>query len=738
MIVFKVFLLLAIAVPWLSGIAVWAWGKRCRELGGIIAALVSLSIFIASILLYPQVYGEHPRIIVNGFFMGNINFTINPLGYLFILLTTIVWFAASLFSVWYMSTDINAGRYYCFFLATLGATLGVFLSGDMIGLFAFFEVMSLSSFMLVIHLQSREAIEAGKLYLFMSIFGSLLALMGIFMMYHTAGTLEIAVLYGALSNAGKKGFAVYMLIMFGFGVKAGVVPFHIWLPRAHPAAPAPASAILSGVLLKTGIYGILIASRIFLGDGLPVAGAVMFLGAITMVVGALSAYKSSNLKRLLAYSSMSQMGYVILSIGSGLALGKAGWLGYAGGIYQAVNHGIYEAMLFLVAGYLYVTTHSLRIEELRGVGKKAPSLALFLILGVAAISGFPGLNGFIGKTLIHEGLTEVVHHSEIPYSWVFEILFILGSALTAAYSLKLLVYLVPGIYKGEQISGISPKHSRCVYLALSVLSACIIVAGILPQKVLYLLKPFLGGEDSTIQPFTAYTLLNAVKIYIYGGIIFSVFSLQRLVPVDKIISKLEGRISDVTGSFCNIKESLYNYRGGETLRGTGRFSRGKNALLSLLIFLFGAVRSSITAVDRGLNFETWLYKPVVTGLYRALHSIFIKVDRNIDALYTFCTSFLTGIYPSESTGMAEDGNCVTFQFKERGALYRRYSDAASKKAVTHIREAGRNVRKYLEDKEYKTLNLNVGVIIFAVVVVVLMLIFGLYTPLARGGMHLTG
>ena len=181
--------------------------------------------------------------------------------------------------------------------------------------FTFFEIMSFTSYALVIHDEDDYSHEAGDTYITMAVAGGLVLLMGLFLMYNYTQTLEISQLYDKIYTIGNMKYVISALIIIGFGVKAGMFPLHNWLPKAHPAAPAPASAILSGILLKTGIFGILVTSQIIMKGDIYISTAIFVLGLINMFLGGLLAIFQRNIKRILAYSSMSQMGYILVGIG---------------------------------------------------------------------------------------------------------------------------------------------------------------------------------------------------------------------------------------------------------------------------------------------------------------------------------------------------------------------------------------------------------------------------------------
>jgi len=347
------------------------------------------------------------------------------------LIAVFMWSVAGVFSREYMAHYKNKGRYYVFFWATFLATAGVFLSADLYTTFIFFEIMSFTSYVWVAFDEKPDSLRAAQTYLAVAVIGGMVMLMGLFLLYDVLGTLDMeeigpaakAVLTGketfengqAVHVAG--GFAsakvqLYVaggLMLFGFGAKAGCFPLHIWLPKAHPVAPAPASALLSGILTKAGVFGIIIVScTMFGGDGgwgLLIAG----LGLVTMFLGALLAVFSVNLKRTLACSSVSQIGFIMTGIGMSCLLSWAGegnLLAVRGAFLHMVNHSLIKLVLFLCAGAVFMNLHQLDLNDIRGFGHGKPALCFCFLMGALGIGGIPLWNGYVSKTLLHEGIVE--------------------------------------------------------------------------------------------------------------------------------------------------------------------------------------------------------------------------------------------------------------------------------------------------------------------------------------------
>ena len=244
---------------------------------------------------------------------------VDPTALIIALATAFVWLLATIFGTSYMRGEHARARFDAFMLLTLAGNIGVLLAGDYFTLFVFFEVMAIASFVLVIHGQNPQSMQAGRLYLYMSVIGGLVLLGGVMTLAAFTGTTDIVPLGDRLAELPPwLSLAIPMAILVGFATKAGMFFLHVWLPEAHPVAPSPASALLSGLMVKVGVYGILRTSTILLipgdeagGQLMQTVGLVLILGAVaTMIVGMVNASFCSNCKELLAYSTISQVGFI--------------------------------------------------------------------------------------------------------------------------------------------------------------------------------------------------------------------------------------------------------------------------------------------------------------------------------------------------------------------------------------------------------------------------------------------
>ncbi len=450
----------AIFLPMAAAIPCYAVGRSHKAARDYLADIVTGITFIVCLCLAIQtitnrdvsgILVEIPYICGMG-----LHFTLDGFRGLYGAVAAFMWFMSTLFSREYFEHYRNRNRYYLFLLLTLGATEGVFFSADFFTTFIFFEMMSFTSYVWVAHDEKKDSLRAAGTYLAVAVIGGLVMLMGIFLLYDVTGTLyfhNLTGISGLLMNDHANLTQLWtagLCLLFGFGAKAGAFPLHIWLPKAHPVAPAPASALLSGILTKAGMYGILILTAcLFLGSFLW-GGLILVIGICTMVIGALLAVLSVDLKRTLACSSVSQIGFILTGVGMSGLLGTENAMAMRGSLLHMVNHSLIKLVLFMAAGVVFMNVHKLDLNEIRGFGRKKPLLHYIFLMGVLGIGGIPLWNGYVSKTLIHESIVTYITLIRsgavtglFPASFMkgVEWIFLASGGLTIAYMTKLYVCL---------------------------------------------------------------------------------------------------------------------------------------------------------------------------------------------------------------------------------------------------------------------------------------------------------
>lgn len=436
----------------------------------------------------------------------------------------LLWLASLLFSLSWFKPHADNRRYMLLMGATCTGILITFLGGDFLTLFLGFELMSLASWGLVIHNQAEEAYSAGGLYLYLGVAGGLLLLTSLALIYYYTGSFA----FDAAFPEGVPVETITLLMLAGFGVKAGMVPVHIWLPEAHPAAPVPASALLSGILIKTGAYGVL--RTLGLAAGIPevlrtLGLTVLLLGIITMTLGVVMALLQHEAKRMLAYHSISQMGYILTGLGVAAFLGAHGGEGLAGGVYHMLNHSVFKALLFLSAGSVYLYTHHLNLYKLGGMYRLLPITFGLALIAAMGIAGFPGLNGFASKTMLHHSLLAAVE--ALPRLAWTEKVFMVVSAGTVCSFIKFIWLIFAGKPKEDLHAPDRKIEVWPMVTGMSLLGAAVIVLGAFPNLVVdKLLVPALSGLESFgiahvhAHIYSWHSLLDIAKAFALGAVIF--------------------------------------------------------------------------------------------------------------------------------------------------------------------------------------------------------------------------
>lgn len=554
---------LIIGIPFIGAFITYLAGRKNERAGDVLLAAFSCLVFVLSVLLF---FGNGAGFDLDGILGFGLHFQTDGFRKVYALVTALMWAFTSLFSLEYFQEEReNIGRYRFFVLLTLGATEGVMLSADLMTSFVFFEILSFTSFTWVIHEETREAIRAGYTYLFIAVIGGLVLLMGLLLLKHSAGTLRFDLLNEAVrsvsSGSGKREvFAGAICILLGFGAKAGMFPVHVWLPKAHPVAPSPASALLSGILTKVGIYGILMTSLTALFGNRGYGLVILLLGLITMVLGAVLALFSVNLKRTLACSSMSQIGFILTGIAMNLLLTsygseEAAVTALPGLMLHMVNHSLIKLALFMLAGVVVMNLHELDFNVIRGYGRKKPLLLVSFALGALGISGVPLFNGYISKTLLHEGIVEGIHECGDLAGLLHaaEWIFLISGGITFAYMLKtfLCVFVERNEDAAKQAEYDEDKRGAN-YLSTCVIFLSALLCAVLGQPFVTLrLAAFMTGNEEILH-FSAFSLTN-----LKGGLIsLTIGALLYGIIVRHVLMK-ERRYLNRWPSSLDLEEGFY-------------------------------------------------------------------------------------------------------------------------------------------------------------------------------------
>jgi hydrogenase-4 component F len=422
---------------------------------------------------------------------------VDALSALMVVLIGVIALAASVYSVRYLrlegliqrvGEDAAARRtriFYGLLLWFFGTMLWGCVTNNVVMLYVAIEATTLTSGLLVAFYWDRRALEAGYKYLMLLTIGITFALFGCVLIYAAAAATKQlsggnALLISEvravvrLIPGGTAALAIAFLVI-GFGTKAGIAPFHFWLPDAHAEAPTPVSALLSGVMIKMALYAMVRTVSIFYPSWPRVSVFLVALGVFTMVLGIVMAMTQDDLKRLLAYSSVSQMGYVLAGVGLGT------YLGCYGGLYHLLNHALYKSMLFLSVGAVIHATGVRRISELGGLRHRMPITSGCFLLGALAIAGFPPLNGFWSKLTIYLALAKAG-------LWWAAIIAVAAGFLTMA----VMVRAAFRVFWGDPHASAVPEPAvrevpAVMWLPMVTLGALCLLLGLYPQAAYPLL-----------------------------------------------------------------------------------------------------------------------------------------------------------------------------------------------------------------------------------------------------------
>ena len=405
-------------------------------------------------------------------------FRVDDLGCLFAVVVSLVWLLSGIYAFEYMKHEREEKRYFGFYVMVYGVLHGLVFAGNMVTFYLFYELMTLLSMPLILHNRSREAVMGGLKYLFYSLFGAYMVLFGLFFLNRYALTLEFLP-GGVLDPAAVAGHETLLLwvafsMIVGFGVKAGMFPLHGWLPTAHPVAPAPASAVMSGIVVKMGVLGMIRVVYYLVGAdflrGSWVQTVWLILSLVTVFMGSMRAYREKGLKKRLAYSTVSQVSYVIF----GLMLLNP--MALQGALYQAIFHAIAKNALFMAAGAIIYKTHLTQVSQMRGIGVAYPITLWCFALASLSLVGIPPSGGFVSKWMLAQGAMDMLRYPGIT-------ILMLSALLTAGYLLPL---VTNGFFPGKDFSRQQPyttfkqKDTWLMWISMSVLAVAVIVLGMFP------------------------------------------------------------------------------------------------------------------------------------------------------------------------------------------------------------------------------------------------------------------
>jgi proton-translocating NADH-quinone oxidoreductase chain N len=435
---------------------------------------------VVSVLLLPKVL-ENPVIVSIGGWQpaSSINLVAGPVGVFLSAVIAFVGLLVSIYAVDYIREGATE-KYHMLFLLLLTGATGVVLTGDIFNLFVFFEILCISSYALVAYAGDKAGIESAVKYLIQGAVGSSLLLIGIGLLYGLFGTLNMADIARNLETASPVSVFVPMaLIVSGLGVEAAMFPLNAWLPDAHSSAPSSVSAVLSGIAIEVGLYAVVRIVFTVFGVSLDTTSNFLLflavLGILTLLIGEMCAFSQKNIKRMLAYSSIGQMGLILF------ALAMATSYAVAGGLFQLLSHTLSKALLFLAAGYMIYRAGSLEISALEGMGRKMPITSLAFTIGAFSLVGLPPFIGFPSKFLI-------VRAALATQESLFFVLIgaaLLATVIEAAYFFRIVQVLY---FRGANIELRRKEVPAVALVPIIVFVILILGIGIYPKPIIGVLN----------------------------------------------------------------------------------------------------------------------------------------------------------------------------------------------------------------------------------------------------------
>ncbi len=469
-----------IILPLLASPVIYLTGRLTRKLGrGWIPCLVATGALAADSIFLIMTATELGQTGPLNFSLGSISLRMDGLSLLLAGVALGLGCLVSLFSGPYLSAEDGQEKYYAMLVMMVSMIMGLGCATDLFNLWVWFEAMAITSYLLVAFYRDQAgALEAGIKYLVQSAAGSMLILVGISLVFAVTGTLNLAEIQGRVTPSAAF-IAAGALFIIGFGVKAALVPLHTWLPDAHSQAPSGISAMLSGVVIEAGLVALLRILPALFAATTSWATILMAFAALNMLVGNLMALRQTQVKRLLAYSSVAQVGYILLGIGITLQTGTSG--GAQGSFFHLFNHAMMKGLAFLSAGVLLYTLHiakgehkALTIDDLSGASRRYPLAALTLSLAVISLGGLPPLAGFMSEWQIFAAGFQ----SQNP--WIIGL--VIFAALNSVLSLAYYAPLINTMYRQKPSKSVQNGMRMPVMMAvpLVMLSAALVVFGVWP------------------------------------------------------------------------------------------------------------------------------------------------------------------------------------------------------------------------------------------------------------------
>lgn len=451
-----------------------------KFVAGTVATVFAFLSFLFAIILANDIWQNGP----DTYTLGGSVLLAEPLGIFLILVATALTVVVSMYSTAYMRKEGRQEYFFPLLLLMTAGIVGIGMASDLFLLFVFYELMCITSYALVAFRKNKwDSVEAGMKYVLLSAAGSAFAIFGIALIYSQAGSLA----FSAVLINNTTSLVAMIFIIAGFGVKAAIVPLHTWLPDAHSAAPSGISAMLSGIVIQSGF--IVLLRFLFVFAGVISFGEILIvLAVLTMTVGNLLALiqigsKRADLKRVLAYSSIAQMGYIILGIGIGLAYEVE--IGVTGGVFHIMTHAFMKGLAFLCAGAIIFRLGTRNLRKMRGIGHVMPVTAFAFSIAALSLAGTPPLSGFMSEWMIFKAGVDASATIGL-YGVLLSVILLLNSVLSLGYYLP----IIKGFFLKPKRRWVGVKEAPAVMLIpIVILTAITITIGIWPELFLKAVEP---------------------------------------------------------------------------------------------------------------------------------------------------------------------------------------------------------------------------------------------------------
>lgn len=467
-------ILLPVIFPFIASILVlyFKFNEKSRN---VFTGITTVLNFIFVVTVFNYFEGDRIHLIKFNEFL-DIYFKVDKLTMLFALLVSVLWIFTTVYAMEYMKHEGKEDRFFAFFLATLGVTLGIAFAGNLITLYLFYELLTLATFPLVIHSDTKEALKSGRKYLIYSFGGATLVLFGMIILFTQAGDLSF-IPKGIITNLNRDNMNLYSIsfiaMFIGFGVKAALVPFHSWLPKAM-VAPTPVSSLLHAVaVVKSGVFALTRTTYYVYGAefirSIESKKYLTIFIVISILMGSFLALHQQNLKKRLAYSTISQLGYILLGI---VLLNKNA---FVGAMLHLINHAVIKITLFFCVGAIMYTRHKTEISQIKGIGREMPlTLGCFAISSISLI-GIPPTNGFVSKWFLALG---GLGEGKV----LFPVILLVSALLTSMY---LLPIITEAFFAKDSINlHVMKEAPKKMLIPIVCITVITIILGLFPNPVL--------------------------------------------------------------------------------------------------------------------------------------------------------------------------------------------------------------------------------------------------------------